>query len=1168
MIEAQEAHEERARTAGARADFVANLGRRLDALRGALAALEEEPRSLSRRNNLQRRIHAMGAAAHVLGFDSVAESLSGAEQALQRSLRGGATGAAELAEVSRVFDLLPSLAWGAPVTVRPPASTTETAVSGSAERTWPLSVLVFGGASLAKALEQDNDRDELETEQTEDPSQARQLARVLGPDVIVVDSDHRGARELVETLVHDPLVEPVPLVVTGSFEHPESASAYVGLGATRVLPKPASPDTLRRTVLEVSRQSALGRSVREPIGEVSVDALAERIASEVRRGLIDAVEPGGRGRGVPLGEGTDVLAAVWGAVARVRELVTLRSRGLVRFDPGGPEGAIPVAAWSSVERRDEERTGRGGQDLSSVSLKGRRFVVADDDPAVVWFMSGLLRAAGAEVLEAHDGKSALALARDGWPDAVISDVLMPGLDGFSLCHELKRDVAVRDIPVILLSWKEDLLQRVRELGADADAYLRKEATASQVVQRVREVLGPRARVEQRMAAGGEVRGRLDGLTPRLVLELACRIGKNVRVSVRDAAYLYEIEVRNGRLCCATRTASDGSFERGEVAIAALLGVSAGRFVVAPATDKARADFEGTLEQVLAGPIGRARAAQELLGAEALLDVERVEIDAPAMAGYLAGTPEPAQSLLQRLIDGASPREMLLRGEASARLLEGVLSDVARHAAVRRVVQSGGHELDTQTAPPAPVGGPHVEAALHAEPTPPPPHLAVAAFDPDASHEETPMFSFQLSPLPPAAGESAPESEGRLPPVMVPETVDDGWDAAPSPVPSPSGPVEGNLEESAPDLGAAVVGEVAEVERDSDTRSPAPVDASMEDEAPAGMQSAGADAGAGDDEPAAEASVATGAARSRAKPPPDAPIVVRKVVMPPRPRAEALAAEDADDEQSPPAQAAAEADEEPARSESGADEPRADEERADEERADAEVDHAPAEAPGAEVIPAPLPPRKKIEFPSRAARRDEAEPRREKLDSDHAAEAEARGARVEPELEPEGEMTPGPAAQTTPAAERPLGALRMALIAAAAGVVSFGAVRLITAPARNAASVPAAKVAPSAAQVAPSPGSAAAVHKASPPPVSVNVEDMPLPPGVPIAKDKGLLEVETGGRQVIYVDGVFVGHGPLRRIPLAPGDHEVKTKQDGQERVDHVTVAQGRRARLPLAKAWK
>ena len=50
---------------------------------------------------------------------------------------------------------------------------------------------------------------------------------------------------------------------------------------------------------------------------------------------------------------------------------------------------------------------------------------------------------------------------------IVSDILMPGLDGFALCREIKRDVALSDVPVILLSWKEDLLQRVRELKPDA-----------------------------------------------------------------------------------------------------------------------------------------------------------------------------------------------------------------------------------------------------------------------------------------------------------------------------------------------------------------------------------------------------------------------------------------------------------------------------------------------------------------------------------------------------------------------------------------------------------------------------------------------------------------------------------------------------------------------------
>ena len=357
--------------------------------------------------------------------------------------------------------------------------------------------------------------------------------------------------------------------------------------------KPCSPDTLKRTVHELRDRASKPQKPRDPLGNVTVSVLAERIADEFKRGLVDALE-GSPAAQVTLGEGHDVLAAVWGAVARVRELVTLRSGGDLRFQPTGPEGAVPLASWSAEERRAGERGSREARSGEGVSLNGRRIVVADDDPAVVWFMAGLLKAVGVEVIEAHDGKQALELAYSHLPDAVISDVLMPKLDGFSLCHEIKRDVAVRDVPVILLSWKEDLLQRLRELGADADGYLRKEAAASAVVERVREVLHSRARIEERMRAGGEVRGRLDGLTPRLVLELACRAESDLRISLRDAAFLYEVQIRHGAMRSVTRSAPDGSFVRGAPVLSSLLGVSAGRFVVEPDSSPCRAEFTGDL----------------------------------------------------------------------------------------------------------------------------------------------------------------------------------------------------------------------------------------------------------------------------------------------------------------------------------------------------------------------------------------------------------------------------------------------------------------------------------------------------------------------------------------------------------------------------------------------
>ena len=90
-------------------------------------------------------------------------------------------------------------------------------------------------------------------------------------------------------------------------------------------------------------------------------------------------------------------------------------------------------------------------------------------------------------------------------------MLMPGLDGFALCRALKRDIALCDVPVILLSWKEDSPPTAARTRAPTPVgYLRKEASAAAILQRVYEVLRTRTRIEARLSGDGEVRGRRDG----------------------------------------------------------------------------------------------------------------------------------------------------------------------------------------------------------------------------------------------------------------------------------------------------------------------------------------------------------------------------------------------------------------------------------------------------------------------------------------------------------------------------------------------------------------------------------------------------------------------------------------------------------------------------------
>lgn len=98
-----------------------------------------------------------------------------------------------------------------------------------------------------------------------------------------------------------------------------------------------------------------------------------------------------------------------------------------------------------------------------------------------------------------------------------------------------------------------------------------------------------------------------------------------------------------------------------------------------------------------------------------------------------------------------------------------------------------------------------------------------------------------------------------------------------------------------------------------------------------------------------------------------------------------------------------------------------------------------------------------------------------------------------------------------------------------------------------------------AQAMSSPAAAAptAAAKSGPPPMETEV--VPLPAGL-AWPGKGLLEVVTSEDELVYVDGVFTGRGPLRRVPVAPGEHEVSIRKEGSERRGAATVELGRTTR--------
>jgi CheY-like chemotaxis protein len=125
-----------------------------------------------------------------------------------------------------------------------------------------------------------------------------------------------------------------------------------------------------------------------------------------------------------------------------------------------------------------------------------RVLIVDDDPATRTLYSINLQLEGIVVLEAADGRQALERARAERPDLVLSDVMMPGFDGFQLAEALRSDQRTSQIPLVFLSGESAAANeaRARELGALA--YVTKRLDPPAVAALVARVLAVPAPVSE------------------------------------------------------------------------------------------------------------------------------------------------------------------------------------------------------------------------------------------------------------------------------------------------------------------------------------------------------------------------------------------------------------------------------------------------------------------------------------------------------------------------------------------------------------------------------------------------------------------------------------------------------------------------------------------------
>lgn len=103
----------------------------------------------------------------------------------------------------------------------------------------------------------------------------------------------------------------------------------------------------------------------------------------------------------------------------------------------------------------------------------KRLLVVDDDPGLLLAVSETLRAEGYEVKTARRGAEAMTRIAESVPDLIISDIRMPGMDGYQLVRTLRANARTRLVPIVFLTAKDEITDRIAGFRTGVDAYLTK-----------------------------------------------------------------------------------------------------------------------------------------------------------------------------------------------------------------------------------------------------------------------------------------------------------------------------------------------------------------------------------------------------------------------------------------------------------------------------------------------------------------------------------------------------------------------------------------------------------------------------------------------------------------------------------------------------------------------
>ena len=133
-------------------------------------------------------------------------------------------------------------------------------------------------------------------------------------------------------------------------------------------------------------------------------------------------------------------------------------------------------------------TGNASNGANEVEMSKQKILIIEDEADIRDLLAYNLQKEGFATLEAGDGRLGLEMAHAHAPALVLLDLMLPGMDGLTVCRELERDPATSPIPIIMLTAKGEELDRVVGLELGADDYVVKPFSVRELILRIRNIL--------------------------------------------------------------------------------------------------------------------------------------------------------------------------------------------------------------------------------------------------------------------------------------------------------------------------------------------------------------------------------------------------------------------------------------------------------------------------------------------------------------------------------------------------------------------------------------------------------------------------------------------------------------------------------------------------------